>query len=107
MKSTRHGNIPALPNDILDVCDVTLLRGNMMDFRFQRLGQSKSHRSFSGSRWTNETPRRLVRISRKFGENTFRLAQSNEVGDTARTIFLCQWHRKREGCAHWQWLPSA
>src|ERR1700751_2186412 len=99
--------IVSLSNNIFNVRNVALLRGDVMDFRPQHLRQCKSHRGLACSRRTDQNPRGLVRISRKFAENAFRLVQANEIGNSAWTILFRQRHRKRESCAHWPSLPSA
>src|SRR5580700_9101166 len=98
MESAGYGNVPTLPDNVLDVRNVTLLRRDVMHFRTQHLRQCKCHRGFTCSRWTDKNPRGLVRIRRKFTENALRFVQANEISNSAWAVFLCQWHGKWKGC---------
>jgi hypothetical protein len=57
--------------------------------------------------WTDKNPHGLIRIRRKFAENTLRIVQADEFSDSAWAVLFRQWHGKREGCAHWRSLLSA
>lgn len=101
MEPARCGNIPALPDDVLDVRDVALLRGDVMNFCPQRLRQRESHCRFARSRWPDENPCGLVGIGCKFNEHPLRFVQTNEVANGAWTVFLRERYREGECRAHW------
>src|SRR5215469_14697879 len=96
VESARRGNIPTLPNHVLDGGNVALLAWNVMEFCAECFGQRESHRGFSGSRWTRKEPRGRIRTDRELCENPLRFVQSSEIGNRVWPIFLCERHRKRK-----------